>query len=103
MNDIKERIKAHEGYRLEPYHCTEGHLTGGWGHKILDGEEVPKSEEASKKFEVMNSTKEYDSFPIGTIYRVGKEQFREKKETKKGTFAEDPILTPEELKKLGIK
>ena len=45
MNEVKQRIKAHEGYRLEPYHCTEGFLTGGWGHKILDGEEVPTSEE----------------------------------------------------------
>ncbi len=39
MNEVKDRIKAHEGYRLEPYHCTEGFLTGGYGHKILDGEE----------------------------------------------------------------
>ena len=45
MNDIKERIKAHEGYRLEPYHCTEGHLTGGWGHKILGKEVVPTSQD----------------------------------------------------------
>ena len=45
MNEVKQRIKAHEGYRLEPYHCTENFLTGGWGHKILDGEEVPTSEE----------------------------------------------------------
>ena len=45
MNEVKQRIKAHEGYRLEPYHCTENFLTGGWGHKILDGEEVPTSVE----------------------------------------------------------
>ena len=45
MNEVKERIKAHEGYRLSPYHCTEGHLTGGWGHKILDGEDVPTTQE----------------------------------------------------------
>ena len=45
MEEVKSRIKAHEGYRLEPYHCTEGFLTGGWGHKILDGEEVPTTKE----------------------------------------------------------
>ena len=45
MNEVKDRIKAHEGYRLEPYHCTEGFLTGGYGHKILDGEEVPTTQE----------------------------------------------------------
>jgi len=45
MEDIKTRIKNHEGYRLEPYKDTLGYLTGGWGHKILNGEEVPKSKE----------------------------------------------------------
>ena len=44
MDIIKARIKAHEGYRLEPYKDTLGFLTGGWGHKILGGEEVPESE-----------------------------------------------------------
>ncbi len=49
MSDIKiltmESIKEHEGYRLEPYRCTEGALTGGWGHKLLVGEQVPKTRE----------------------------------------------------------
>ena len=45
MEDIKTRIKDHEGYRLEPYKDTLGYLTGGWGHKILSGEEVPISKE----------------------------------------------------------
>ena len=44
-DDIKESIKLHEGYRLMPYKCTEGHLTGGVGHKINDGEEVPTTKE----------------------------------------------------------
>ena len=39
--DIRNSIKKHEGYREEPYHCTEGHLTGGYGHKIIDGEDIP--------------------------------------------------------------
>tara|TARA_B100001996_G_C18652919_1_gene590120 strand:+ start:1455 stop:1880 length:426 start_codon:yes stop_codon:yes gene_type:complete len=44
-SEIKNSIKKHEGYRLEPYKCTEGHLTGGIGHKILEGEEIPTTEE----------------------------------------------------------
>mgnify|MGYP001455139226 CR=1 FL=1 len=44
-DDVKESIKLHEGYRLMPYKCTEGHLTGGVGHKINDGEEVPTTKE----------------------------------------------------------
>lgn len=51
--NIKEKtklsIQEHEGYRLEPYRCTEGFLTGGWGHKILPGEEVPTTEEGWKE------------------------------------------------------
>lgn len=47
--NIKEKtklsIQEHEGYRLEPYRCTEGFLSGGWGHKILPGEEVPTTKE----------------------------------------------------------
>ena len=35
--DVKESIRKHEGYRLEPYKCTEGFLTGGIGHKINEG------------------------------------------------------------------
>ena len=42
--DIRNSIKKHEGYREEPYHCTEGHLTGGYGHKIIDGEDIPDNE-----------------------------------------------------------
>jgi GH24 family phage-related lysozyme (muramidase) len=52
--DIKEKtkqsIKKNEGYKLEPYNLTyngvtESWQTGGWGHKILEGEEVPTTEE----------------------------------------------------------
>lgn len=41
----KLSVQEHEGYRLEPYRCTEGFLSGGWGHKILPGEEVPTTKE----------------------------------------------------------
>ena len=44
-NFTKDSIKSHEGYRLDPYECTEGFLTGGYGHKILENEEVPTSKE----------------------------------------------------------
>jgi len=46
----KQSIKKHEGYSLEPYNLTyngvtESWQTGGWGHKILPGEEIPTTEE----------------------------------------------------------
>ena len=44
-NFTKDSIKSHEGFRLDPYECTEGFLTGGYGHKILEGEEVPTTKE----------------------------------------------------------
>ena len=44
-NFTKDSIKSHEGFRLNPYECTEGFLTGGYGHKILEGEEVPTTKE----------------------------------------------------------
>ena len=45
LNEIKEMVKRHEGYRLEPYKCTMNKLTGGYGHVILPGEEVPTTED----------------------------------------------------------
>tara|TARA_R100001443_G_scaffold48680_1_gene61088 strand:- start:12 stop:455 length:444 start_codon:yes stop_codon:yes gene_type:complete len=60
MNDIKERIKGHEGYRLEPYLCTEGHKTGGYGHKILDGEEIPTTQDGWEKLFDQDFTKAHD-------------------------------------------
>jgi len=42
IEKTKEEIKKEEGFRMETYYCTEGHLTGGYGHKMLEGEEVPK-------------------------------------------------------------
>ena len=42
MNELKERIKQHEGYREEVYIDTLGFKTGGYGHKILPGEYIPK-------------------------------------------------------------
>ena len=42
---VKDRIREHEGFKLEPYYCTENYLTGGVGHRIMPGEDVPKTEE----------------------------------------------------------
>ena len=44
LNDVKDRIRSHEGFEIKPYVDTLGYLTGGVGHKILPSEEVPKTE-----------------------------------------------------------
>ena len=41
IEQTKEAVKKEEGFRLETYKCTEGHLTGGYGHKMLEGETPP--------------------------------------------------------------
>ena len=41
IEHTKEAVKKEEGFRLETYKCTEGHLTGGYGHKMLEGETRP--------------------------------------------------------------
>ena len=45
IEHTKEAVKKEEGFRLETYKCTEGHLTGGYGHKMLEGE-VPPTDHA---------------------------------------------------------
>ena len=49
MKTLEERIKKHEGYMVKPYTDTLGFLTGGYGHKILEGEEVPTDQEGWEK------------------------------------------------------
>jgi len=44
LNEVKERVRSHEGFELKPYVDTLGFLTGGVGHKILPSEEVPTTE-----------------------------------------------------------
>ena len=41
IEQTKEAVKKEEGFSLETYKCTEGHLTGGYGHKMLEGETPP--------------------------------------------------------------
>ena len=53
--ELKERIKQHEGVKLEPYQLSyktkdgkkvkEDFLTGGYGHKLSKDEEVPTTKE----------------------------------------------------------
>ncbi|MFB3926609.1 MAG: lysozyme [Syntrophales bacterium] len=41
MNRVAEWLaKKFEGYRLKPYRCPAGILTGGWGHAFRKGEKV---------------------------------------------------------------
>ena len=39
--ELKERIKEHEGYCEQTYEDTLGYETGGYGHKIIPGEDIP--------------------------------------------------------------
>lgn len=39
------RIKRHEGFRMFPYKCTEGFLTGGFGHRIMHDDTIPITRE----------------------------------------------------------
>ena len=63
----KANIKEHEGYRLETYHCTEGHLTGGYGHKMLEGETPPTTKEGWEAL----FDKDYNTAKIGAYELVG--------------------------------
>ena len=36
---LRKEIEADEGVKYETYHCSEGHLTGGIGHLITEGDE----------------------------------------------------------------
>jgi len=39
--DTKKEIKKEEGFRMEVYKDTLGFDTGGYGHKMIEGEDVP--------------------------------------------------------------
>jgi len=41
--EIRELIKKHEGLRLEPYRCTAGKLTVGYGHNLDAHGEAPRT------------------------------------------------------------
>tara|TARA_R110000772_G_scaffold157778_1_gene268951 strand:+ start:209 stop:625 length:417 start_codon:yes stop_codon:yes gene_type:complete len=45
MDELKERIKRHEGYVEGIYEDTLGFKTGGYGHKILPGEDIPTTQD----------------------------------------------------------
>ena len=42
MQELIKSLKEHEGYRKELYLDSMGHLTGGWGHLIVPGDEFPE-------------------------------------------------------------
>ena len=59
LNEIKEMVKRHEGYRLEPYRCTENKLTGGYGHVILPGvKKYQQRKKAGMLFSMLTLTKQ---------------------------------------------
>ena len=37
METLKDRLKAHEGYRSTPYKCPAGYWTVGYGHFLGNG------------------------------------------------------------------
>ena len=45
LDNLKNEVKKEEGYKLEVYIDTEGYPTGGYGHKIIDGEEIPTTKD----------------------------------------------------------
>jgi len=42
IENTKEEVKREEGFRMEVYKDTLGFSTGGYGHKMLEGEVAPK-------------------------------------------------------------
>lgn len=45
---VKNRIKAHEGFRNTVYTCPTGHLTIGYGHMLTDGDDFVEGVEYDK-------------------------------------------------------
>lgn len=46
---LEDRIKRHEGLRLQAYTDTTGHLTIGWGHRIQPGDPTEVTEEEAEQ------------------------------------------------------
>ena len=57
---LKEQIKQREGYRLDVYKDTLGFDTGGYGHKILPGEDIPTTKEGWDKLFDQDFDKAWD-------------------------------------------
>tara|TARA_E500000318_G_C3534692_1_gene202061 strand:- start:68 stop:493 length:426 start_codon:yes stop_codon:yes gene_type:complete len=45
FEELKQRIKDHEGYRLDIYKDSLGFKTGGYGHKIKKGDIIPTTKQ----------------------------------------------------------
>ena len=41
LEQTKKEIKKEEGFRMEVYKDTLGFETGGYGHKMIEGEDIP--------------------------------------------------------------
>lgn len=80
IEKVKNRIKLHEGFRLEPYTDTEGFLTGGFGHKILDGETLPTTKQGWEELFDKDFNKAYEGATeifeskLDNIYNHGLDQ-----------------------------
>lgn len=84
MNQIKERIKAHEGFRDEAYNDSLGIPTIGWGHMILPEDNIQMgikysvdhlSEIFDKDFEIaFNAAKQLIEKHIPNLYTQGLDQ-----------------------------
>ena len=61
MKILKERIKRHEGYVEGIYEDTLGFKTGGYGHKILPGEDLPTTQDG---WEII-FTQDFDKACVG--------------------------------------
>ena len=66
----KAHVKSEEGYREDTYKCTEGHLTGGYGHKMLDGEVAPTTKEGWEAI----FDKDFNTAKMGATELVGSSQ-----------------------------
>jgi GH24 family phage-related lysozyme (muramidase) len=86
-----DRIKKHEAFRAEPYRDQAGHMTIGWGHKILPNEtytritteqgerllqiDLAMAEEViNRKVAVPISQNQYDAL-VSFAYNVGAQAF----------------------------
>ena len=84
MNQIKQRIKAHEGFRDEAYNDSLGIPTIGWGHMILPEDNIQMgvkysvdhlSEIFDKDFEIaFKAAKQLIEKHIPNLYTQGLDQ-----------------------------
>lgn len=62
MSDLKDWIKAHEGFRSKPYLDTVGKTTIGWGRNLSDNGISNEEAELMLDNDIENCQKELSSF-----------------------------------------